>query len=386
MSDLPRDLVEEVLCRVPLTSLGTVRSICKKWNTLSKDPSFGKKHIAGRQAKLTTSSEREFMVIKMIKDMVYLMSVNLHNSDFESCIKREGKLNSQWLLDDVSQVFHCKGLLLCICEHGTTLIVWNPYLGQTRLLEPRDKLHREDYTYALGYNNISKSYKILRFINCHCPAFDEPVYDEPAYVEFKIYDINTSSLRVLDITPQDWWVRAYYSCCVSLKSNTYWFATEKYLNTRETLDSFLVCFDFTSETFGPHLPLPFEFGFYSAQDLILSSVREEKLAVLIRQQDTSMIEIWITTKIEPNAVSWSSKVFLAVDVSPFACSDWPFEVRGASFFIDEEKKVAVVFVRSVAYIVGVDGTLKEVDLGGSTYPFCFPRPHLCSYVPSLMQL
>ncbi|CAN6805934.1 unnamed protein product, partial [Brassica oleracea] len=31
MSDLPRDVEEEVLCRVPLTSLGLVRSTCRRW-------------------------------------------------------------------------------------------------------------------------------------------------------------------------------------------------------------------------------------------------------------------------------------------------------------------------------------------------------------------
>ncbi|CAH8261111.1 unnamed protein product [Arabidopsis lyrata] len=37
MSDLTQDLVEEILCRVPITSLGAVRSTCKGWNALSKE-------------------------------------------------------------------------------------------------------------------------------------------------------------------------------------------------------------------------------------------------------------------------------------------------------------------------------------------------------------
>ncbi|XP_019084585.1 PREDICTED: ABC transporter E family member 1-like, partial [Camelina sativa] len=45
MSDLPRDLVEEILSRVPVTSTRAVRLTCKKWNTLSKDESFTKKHL-----------------------------------------------------------------------------------------------------------------------------------------------------------------------------------------------------------------------------------------------------------------------------------------------------------------------------------------------------
>jgi len=92
------------------------------------------------------------------------------------------------------------------------------------------------------------------------------------------------------------------------------------------------------------------------------------------------MEIWVTSKVEPKWVSWSSKVFLAVDMNPLV--SFQFEVRAASFFIDEENKVAVVFdkdkedlmnpTRNVAYIIGVDGILEEVDLGVSAVKFCYP--------------
>jgi len=64
ISNLPRDLAEEVLCRIPLTSLRTVRSSCKTWNTLSKYESFAKKYL-GDQAKLA-AKEREFMMVVMM--------------------------------------------------------------------------------------------------------------------------------------------------------------------------------------------------------------------------------------------------------------------------------------------------------------------------------
>ncbi|XP_020871001.1 putative F-box protein At3g24580 [Arabidopsis lyrata subsp. lyrata] len=105
------------------------------------------------------------------------------------------------------------------------------------------------------------------------------------------------------------------------------------------------------------------------------------------------MQIWVTTKIEPNSVSWNSKIFLAVDMNPLTALSFQLEVGAASFFIDEEKKVAVVFdkgkkdlvsTHNIAYIVGVDGILEEVDLGISANKFCYPL--VCSYVPSLVQL
>nr|VDD35969.1 unnamed protein product [Brassica oleracea] len=103
----------------------------------------------------------------------------------------------------------------------------------------------------------------------------------------------------------------------------YWFAKEK--SSGDCLEVFrrlfLSLFDFTRETFGPSLPLMFEF--HEMQDtLSLSSVIEEQLSVLFQPWDTLWMEIWITTKIEPNGV---------------------FQFALGSFFIDAEKKVAVVF-------------------------------------------
>ncbi|EFH59793.1 hypothetical protein ARALYDRAFT_899044 [Arabidopsis lyrata subsp. lyrata] len=174
----------------------------------------------------------------------------------------------------------------------------------------------------------------------------------------------------------------------SLSREIHWFAKDQLLEE----STFLICFDFTSERFGPHLSMPYELYFEGTASL--SSVKEEQLAVLFQRWDTLEIEIWITTKIEPNAVSWNSKVFLAVNMRSFTCFDFQILLTHASFFIDKEKKVAVVFdknkernvnpTRTVAYIVGVDGSLKEADLGEYGDKHCYPL--VCSYVPSLVQL
>jgi len=97
--------------------------------------------------------------------------------------------------------------------------------------------------------------------------------------EFIIYDFNSDSWRVLDVTPD--WTISYMNLGVSLKGNAYWFATERY---SETDDYFLVCFDFTRETFGPLLTLPFVF--VKSEDVMcVSNVREEQLAVLYQPWD-----------------------------------------------------------------------------------------------------
>ncbi|XP_023641394.1 putative F-box protein At3g23420 [Capsella rubella] len=294
MSNLPREISEEILSRVPVKSLRAVRITCKTWNTLSKDVTFITKHVG--RAKEEAAKKKEIMVIMMMNFRVYLMHINLHN-DAEPCIKREGKFITLDDSDhvDLYRVFHSGGLLLSISIDSTKLVAWNPYSGQSRWIKIESSPDLiEIYKYALGYEKSNNSchnhnHKILRFV------------DYLLVSEYKIYDFNSDSWR---------------------------------------------------------------------------------LAVMFIRYDTFTMEIWITNMIEPSAVSWNSKVFLAVDLrlATFYC----FCFEGASFFIDEEKNFAVVLDNNnVAYIVGVDGTLRKEHFRLSE-ELC--DTHACSYVPSLVQL
>ncbi|CAA7047091.1 unnamed protein product [Microthlaspi erraticum] len=382
--DLPRDLSEEVLSRIPLTSVRRVTSICKKWNTLSKNSFVAKKHLSREAEK----AKEEFMVVVMMDYSVYLMGVNLSNKDVESCsLKLQGKLifphDSDSDQIDVCKVYHCDGLLLCVSKDHTRLVVWNPYCGKPLWIEAPHRVEGyTGYLYAMGYDKSSNSHKILRFRDYG------PVSDD-----FSIYDLGSDSMnswRDLDITPPGWRVE-YMHSGVSVNGNAYWLATEddRDLDEAEDEKTFLLSFDFTRETFGPMLPLPFQH--FPRDTVSLSPVRGGKLAALFQPWDTLQVEIWVTSKIEPDAVSWESEVFLSVSLKQSIYPMFQFMVTGGSFFIDEDKKVALVFdedyyhrpVSNLAFIIGVDGSVKEVDLGETAHKNL--PPLACSYLPSLIQ-
>ncbi|CAG7890016.1 unnamed protein product [Brassica rapa] len=72
---------------------------------------------------------------------VYLVNINLLNPSIE----RIGKLVDP---DDntadgvnISNIFYCQGLFLCVTKHRTRLVVWNPFNGQTRWIQPRHYYH-----------------------------------------------------------------------------------------------------------------------------------------------------------------------------------------------------------------------------------------------------
>ncbi|CAA7032851.1 unnamed protein product [Microthlaspi erraticum] len=358
MSDLPRELEEEILSRVPLKSMRSVRSTCKRWDTLSKNH---------------TKEGESYVIVKVNYD-VYLMSVVIN--DVFPTIEPKGKLTclDEQVKVKIFQVLHCEGLLLCVLRSDSRLVVWNPYLGQTRFITPRyySDLARglqERYTYALGYvnknNKSCRSHKLLRFIDLGSAA--------NRFAWYEMYDFDSDLWMTLDVTPH-WRISHLNSFGVSLKGTTYW-------RVREQNSYHLVCFDFTRERFGPLLHIP-PFNASDVDTVNISCVREEKLGVLLEHEGSNEIEIWITTKIEAGKLSW--RKFLTVDKRSVV--DYTISFYKRSFLIDEEKKLAVVFDdngfgRKRIIIFGEAGDVREVDLEVGTG--CWSQ--ICYYVPSLVQ-
>ncbi|XP_002885709.2 putative F-box protein At3g25460 [Arabidopsis lyrata subsp. lyrata] len=342
--------------------LKRLRCTCKLWHNLFKDKRFARKH--------SRKASRQSLILMLKNFGLSSMSINLHRV---SPIEVTGELNlidshsSLESLDHYRNYQNCHssdGLLLCVnngmessMEDNTRLVVWNPCTGQTKWIQHRTMGYI--CTYALGsyQDNKSgnKSYKIL-----------SRIYDDQ---EFEIYEINSNSWRILDVT-----VDSYMSIQnVSLKGKTYWFARDE----KEKLLLFLICFDYTTERF-ERLCLPYPHPYHGYQNEYLSVVREEKLSVLLQRELTSKIEIWVTNKIgETKVLSWIK--FVAVDLTP--------EFRfGINFLVDEEKKVLVCTQnivlngKNMVYIVGEDNKVREVAFEDEFKPFLF------YYVPTLTQI
>ncbi|KAF3556801.1 hypothetical protein F2Q69_00011977 [Brassica cretica] len=208
------------------------------------------------------------------------------------------------------------------------LMVWNPYLGQTRWIQPGRTPYYSSDTYALGYDNNSCNHKILRYI-----------------IDYG-------------------WGGEAFRLTTSVKGNTYFMYYER---GDETYPDIFLCFDFTRERFGEKLHLPW------SNSTPFSSFGEEKLAAL------SGTEIWVTTKVEPNEVLWTN--FLKLDLESIS------RFTRRSLFIDEEKKRAVIFTYgcydslkiekeyyNAAYIIGENDFFKTVYLGETNPTHVHFRP------------
>ncbi|EOA14551.1 hypothetical protein CARUB_v10027789mg [Capsella rubella] len=360
--NLPQDLIEERLSRFPMISLKRLRSKYKQLKDLVKDPRFIKKQIAYAR------STRQYHVLVVVKFGVYSMCsyINEINLNAAPLFKRGLNLIDPYLDSevDLGQAFHCDGILLCASTKRNMFVVWNMFSGQTRWIKRQDHCRRDDVC-ALGYKDkeLCRGYKILRFGDTH-------------HQESEIYDFTSNSWRKLNaVSPKG----GLQSRGVSLKGDVYWL----FKQTERSMYS-LLSFDFSTERL-QSLYVPIENKACCDDTMALSVVREEHISLLYQKEATQKMEIWISSEIETTYVSWNK--FLTVDFRPhphmFSCH--------MSFFIDEEKKIAVCCEKdqenrifNKVYIVGEDKYKVSRGFGFIDSRGIYSNPTMFGYVPRLV--
>ncbi|CAG7876673.1 unnamed protein product [Brassica rapa] len=185
MSDLPPELIEEILSRVPASSLKPLRSSCKRWNTLFKDPRFAEKHFA--------KAQRNSHVI-ILKELMFCPMMNVHlkvvlpSVEFKELGLEDFHSNKPQQVC-ISDCFHCDGFLLCITTDDR-LVVWNPCVGETRWIQYNNSYGGHS-RFVLGYekNKSGHTYKIMRYYWKHTETNGTVV---------EVYEFGSGSWRVLD--------------------------------------------------------------------------------------------------------------------------------------------------------------------------------------------
>ncbi|EFH60319.1 predicted protein [Arabidopsis lyrata subsp. lyrata] len=349
MSDLPPELLEEILSRVPATCLQRVRSTCKRWNDLFKDGRFTEKHFR--------KAEKESLILMLKELKLCSIGVNLNFSP--PSVEFQGTLDLKDSHPNSEQVGQSnRGL-------------------ESRWIQRKNGYERYS-RFALGYEN-NKSCSSYKFLMCWV-CYDGKLGDEDGVLGFEIYEFSSDSWRVLDDVASDCFPSANG---VSLKGNAYWLKED------------LLCFDFTIKRFKRVClpPVP------SRDCMALSVVREEQLSLLHRIQHTSKMEIYVTKKVDTEEADllWSKSSTVSLPIGGHK----GFNVF-SSLLIDEEKKVALHCNINLKTRCNMLYTIKEnyIDILFTesihkrryldkackvTYILCW-WPFIFNYVPSLVQI
>ncbi|KAF2547431.1 hypothetical protein F2Q70_00021153 [Brassica cretica] len=113
ISNLPADLLEEILSRVPATSMIRLRSTCKQWYNLFKDQMFAEKHLR--------NVPKQLRVITLKENRLFLPSVDLNFVppfiEFSDVLSLNNSSNSEEVhMDSWTQLF--TAMVYCYAPPG----------------------------------------------------------------------------------------------------------------------------------------------------------------------------------------------------------------------------------------------------------------------------
>ncbi|KAL1223673.1 F-box protein [Cardamine amara subsp. amara] len=361
---LPRELIEEILSRVPPETLVRFRTVSKQWNALFDDKTFINNH------KMT------FRFILATKSKIY--SVNID----PEIVVRELILDIPGLKSQIPKLLFGSNEFL-LCHMGEGAAVWNPWLKQTRWVKADDvnQQHIMQIDGTIGYDNNRRVeetvYKTLGF----CWKGLNLTESEESW--WKIYDFASNTWK--DLIKNTGQRKDNYTLHstngVSLNGTLYW------ISFLDMTDPFycLSKFDFSRETFSIFCALPCGRN-HRGDALVLRVFRGDRFSLLRQCHVTRKIEVWVTkNKInheDGDDVGWM--IFMTLSIPNLPRLQTGRSYSHPSYFIDDKRLVICSCDetgRAWIYVVEENKFTKmQID------SVVDPWPVHCTYSPSLVSV
>ncbi|KAE9465293.1 hypothetical protein C3L33_02798, partial [Rhododendron williamsianum] len=252
---LPREIVIDILTRLPAKVVGQCKCICKHWRTLIEDPMFAELHH--NRAKCRPDSC--YLLIS------FSPAINFDKIDFFA-VGYEGG-SAQRLLTFPTQaegwyhIRHIKqsvnGLICGYLTKPRTIFIVNPTTKEVVTL-PRSSMPTGNCPYsfhhrsAFGFDPSTKQYKVFNISpNLHPSANEE--FPEYSYYQYEIFTLGTHSWRKIDaVPPSPHFPFGFGGICVN--GVIHWTSTSR--KPSSTIDKeVIVAFDLKDEKFRV-IPLP----------------------------------------------------------------------------------------------------------------------------------
>ncbi|XP_010545943.1 PREDICTED: putative F-box protein At3g20705 [Tarenaya hassleriana] len=207
MNEVPSELVEEILARVPAKDLLRFRCVCKRWKSLIEDKQFIKKHLACSRQKFISHGD-------------YHLATSY---------SRLGNRTKILLEKRVKSVLYSNGLI-CLRFTDKSLAIWNPALRELRDILPTTAERKGLENIGFGYDHSTDDHKIVLFTSSSVGRAE-------------IISLRSGS-RAIDSPPYDFQDRGDSEVGVSLGDHMFWLVWH-----RTECDNLIMSFDVVSETF-----------------------------------------------------------------------------------------------------------------------------------------
>jgi F-box interacting protein len=171
-SHLPLDIVEEILCRLPVKHLRQLCCVSKSWNSLiSRDSKFAKKHLIFSTS--TSNRHRHHLALSSMNSSRELLLTHSPISTIftSSVVSTTHATQLRFLLNNNDVYYNSTGFstcdgILCFDINKSLSLLCNPSIRKFKLLPPL-KISCDQTLYTLVYDRFINNYKIfaLSFFN-----------------------------------------------------------------------------------------------------------------------------------------------------------------------------------------------------------------------------
>ncbi|XP_058208714.1 F-box protein At3g07870-like [Rhododendron vialii] len=232
--DLPKDIIIDILSRLPVRSLVQFYCVCKSWYALRLNPNFISKHFRHSTLSTANHGDRSFFLLTRHQSKAITLLSGTKSVDIP--------INMDIPFLNISKPLRisgsCHGLVcLSVMPIASILIIWNP---ATRVFKdlPVSNVQRPNagpikVVLGFGFDSGSKDYKVLRIVN-YCYPLNQ----------VEIYSLGTDTWREIEANVR--FIIFEASSRVFVRGRFHWTALGfRELNGRELI----VTFDLGEEVF-----------------------------------------------------------------------------------------------------------------------------------------
>jgi hypothetical protein len=169
---LSLDLVLDILYRLPVKSLLTLKCVCKFLYSIISDPNFAKDHLRLSRTRnyhlailcqMCFFSETESLLFDYGLPSVFDSSIISNTIIPETIIKFHlNPFNSRVVIIDSCDGIICFKMLDQNNKHGD-LVAWNPSIRKFKILPPLENLPKDAFKtgYSIGYDSCIDKYRLV---------------------------------------------------------------------------------------------------------------------------------------------------------------------------------------------------------------------------------
>lgn len=158
---LPREIVFDILSKLPISSLVQFKYVCRAWRVLTQDPNLVDLYNS------RTEEENPCLIFHCdfpIRNLLYFVDFQADRDDEKQAVKRiQTPFCSS--MPEFNVIGSCNGLL-CLSDslYNEGLYVYNPFTRDYRELPKTNQFQNQEVVFGFGFHPTTKEYKVVKII------------------------------------------------------------------------------------------------------------------------------------------------------------------------------------------------------------------------------